>query len=248
MKNKLHALLAVESDLKQRADNVLKEAGKIFSDKPGHFLSQHRTYEPLEEDGLKYADEKQEMVTTVDDKLEYLSKNVAKAIDISFQKEITNTLAKSDFVVDGVTIAKDVPSTAFLSIEGNLKRLRDTYLKIPTLPPGKVWAKDDGAGKGVFACDPEESFKTEKRLDAKILYNATKEHPAQIEKFNRDVNVGRWTRQIRSSMWTSSQKAETLDRIETLIRGAKRGRQRANDIEVKKGNVGKEIFKYITQS
>jgi hypothetical protein len=244
-KNKLHALLAVEGDLKSRTDSVIAESQKLFTDKQGHFIAGHRSYEPLEDGGIQYPDERQEMVTTVDAKLDYLAKNAIKSIDVSFQKECTNTVATADFVIGDKVLAKDVPSTAFLNLESNLKKLRTLYSLIPTLPPAKKWVPDAGSGPGVFLCDPEVTFKTEKRLDAKILYNATKEHPAQIEKFNKDVNVGKWTKYIRAGMWTSARKAEVLDRIDRLIRATKKGRQRANDVEVKKVKVGTEIFNFI---
>ena len=77
---KLHELLAVEPDLKGAAEKILAETVNTFSKKEGHFKAQVRTYEPVDDEGLKLPDERTEMVTTVGDKLEWTWERVGKSL------------------------------------------------------------------------------------------------------------------------------------------------------------------------
>jgi hypothetical protein len=244
-KNKLHALLAVEGDVKSAADQIMKESVATFKNKENHFLSKHSTYVALEEDGRPLDPEAKEMVTTVDEKIDYTQKSIIRALDATVQKEATNTEAKADLVVDGDVLAEDVPATALLHLEGKLKAIRGVYQAIPTLPPGKLWEKDEADRPGVFRMKPVVRPKTQKKEWTEVVVPATKEHPAQTKERTKDVVIGEWTEIVRAGLWTSAKKSHALGRIDNLLRATKKARQRANDIEVKKVKIGKSLFDYI---
>ena len=85
---------------------------------------------------------------------------------------------------------KVVPATLLLGLESRLKMVRDVYAEIPTLPPGGKWVKDTNEGNDIYFNENIETrFKTAKTFVHKVLYEATKEHPAQIEKWEELVKV-----------------------------------------------------------
>ena len=254
MGTKLHQLLAVESDKEGKYKRVCEESKKVFS-KPATFYGSHRKLESfLEDDKTAYPEENQELTTTVKERMEYTGKSIADYLDVLYQKEATNQTAKADLVVDGVTIGQNLPATFLLGLEVRLKYIRGVYEAIPTLPNGIKWTESTDKGEGIWdMVHPEEKLKTKMMFKSQVLVEAKfpKEGqggtslPAQIEKWEEQVPVGKFVKNIWCSMITSHEKAEVLGRIDKLIQTVKKQRQQANTAPVVQGNVGQEIAKYI---
>lgn len=244
---KLHELIAVEGDLEGSFKSILSETEKTFKNKENLFIGLAKTLTMFDEaEGLESPDEFQELSETVIGKLEYNSGHAKRYFDAVLQKELTNQTAKADIVIDGATIAKDLPATFLLGLETRLKHLRAAYASIPTLAPGKKWVPAPEKGTGVYAIEnPEQRFKTTKTFMHKVLYEATEQHPAQIEKWEETKNVGKWEINIWSGQMTVAEKSETLGRFDKLLRAVKKARQRANCAEVVKRTIGDEIFGYL---
>lgn len=246
-KPKLHEILAVEGDLDATAKKIMDEAIVTFTKKPDHFLEAHREQRMFDDARAnENTDETKTIVTTVDAKLDYVRRHVVKYLDTFAKKEATNQVAKADLVVDGVVLSKDLPATLLLGLESRLKTLRAVYEAIPTLQPGLDWVEDKGRGAGIYRSEhPEERMKTEKQVQHKVLYEATKEHPAQLEKWSADVPVGKITLRHWSGMLSPADKSDLLGKVDTLIRAAKKARQRANATEVVNIKLGEVLFKHI---
>ena len=89
------------------------------------------------------------------------------------------------------------------------------------------------------------TFKTAKVVKSRVLYDATKEHPAQIERWNEDERVARVETVHTSGMITSANKARYLRNLDKLIAGVKKARQRANCVETKSLKVSEAMFDFI---
>lgn len=246
--SKLHELLAVEPDLANASKILVKETEKTFSSKENLFIGWNRHLEMLEEGKEPDAPpEFQEMTETVSQKLSYVGAHIAKYLNAVYQKECTNQSASADLTVDGQFIGVQVPATFLLGLETKLKDLRNMYLAIPTLPPGIKWEFDE-ALNAYRMVEPEVKMKTAKTFRHKVLYEATKEHPAQIEKWEENVNVGKYVRNVWSGMISSSDKSKILMRLDKLIRAVKKARMQANDIKVEDhNNIGVKIISYINE-
>jgi hypothetical protein len=244
---KQHELLAVEGDLQGTAKKVMEEAVQTFSKRADHFQGQVKTLTLFDEARIaENTTDRKELVTTVDEKLDYVLGHVATYYDAVLQKESTNQLAKSDLVVDGTTIGKDLPATFLLGLESKLKAVRAVIETVPTLAPGIAWEVDATANKGVYkTTHPVVTFKTEKTIQHKVIYEATPEHPAQIQAWNEDVKVGRYNTEQNSGMLTTAEKSARLQRVDKLIQAVKKARQRANNIDVVKAKIGKTLTDYI---
>lgn len=243
---KLHELLAVEGDLEGIYKKILDETAQTFTKKVDRFFGVVRTMEWFEEGNPPIPAEHQALTTTVKDKLDYQKNAVIRYFDALLQKERTNQDARSDIIIDGVPIASDLPATFLLGLESRLKRVREIYDKIPTLPPNIKWEKDSTKGDAIYSrVHPEEQLKTEKIFKVQVLYDATKEHPAQVEKIPETKNVGVYKKEVWTGLLSPADKSALLGKIDKLIQAVKKARQRANTTEVVKTTIGKELFGYI---
>ena len=248
MTGKLHELLAVEPDLEGAYQKIIKETIQTFTKRTDHFNGFTRVLEIYDrpEGDPDPPVERKAMDTTVHDKLMYQKDHIIRYMDAVLQKEATNQTAKADLQIDGLMIAKDVPVTFLLALERFVGRIRETYSTIPTLPPGIDYDPAPDEGPNVYKRrHPKKEYKTEKRIVPQILYKATKEHPAQIDKISETFNVGLYTRQETCSMLTPAEKSVLLGRIDKALRAIKIARQKANRAEVINRQMGSIIFDYI---
>jgi len=245
--SKLHEILAVEGNLQGATKLVVNETVGVFTKKPEHFKGFVKTYVPfIDGKENEMPGETSELVTTVDDKLVYTFDSIVNYLDVVLQKEATNQVAKSDIVIDGNVIATDVPATFLLGLEAKLKDYRAIILSVPTLAPGIAWELDPAAGKGVFRTkNAVERIRAIKEVKPLVIYEATKEHPAQVKMVDDVRNVGKYVETSTCSMKTPSDKSDMLGRVDALIRAVKQARQRANNVEVLKVNIGKKLVNFI---
>jgi hypothetical protein len=245
----LHEVLAVESELKNAAKKIYEETLNTFSKKPGHFqgvLKTLRMFDDSRSNEEAAQCEHKELVTTVGEKLEYISKSLVQAIDASAQKEATNQAAVGNVTIDNNIVLANVPATLLLTLEKELVSYRNLYNTIPTLEPGVIWESDEVAGDGVFKTkDPVIRSKTEKMRLHKEISPATKEHKAQIEQWTEDRPVGEYSTTFISGMISPARKAVLLGRIDQLILAVKKARTRANKQEIVDIHVGQKLFDFI---
>jgi hypothetical protein len=126
-----------------------------------------------------------------------------------------------------------------------LHELRSVLEDIPVNDPSLKWDRDEQTGHWVNVPPPRQ--KTRKTLKSIVLYDATKEHPAQVDKFTVDERIGQWEARDYSGMVTGVRKRQILNRVDELILATKRARMRANDTETVPVRVSRAIFDYILQ-
>lgn len=246
--SKLHELLAVESELESANKMILAETKGTFSKKVSHFGGHVKTYKALDDNDVDTVPEQhQEMVTTVNDKLDYMfGEHVAPYIDAVLQKEATNQGATADLVVEDVEIAKELPATFLLGLETKLRQWRDVLQQAPTLQPGVAWKKDETRGPNVYVTEhAEETMRTKKIMKPVVLAEATKEHKAQVKESTEDVPVGKFTKVSWSGMMSPAEKSDMLKRLDALIRATKQARMRANQQNVVDAHIGSALADFV---
>ena len=242
---KLHELLAVESDLKAEAQRIISQLKSLFTDGGKRLVGQIRTYQPSTEDDEPMAPEITQLVTTVGGELNQGRGAIISWIDAALQKETTNQQTSADLTVDGKVIFEALPATALLNLESKLAEIRQVYAVIPTNDPAERWEWD--AQQGIFVSASRTTYRTKKIPRSHVLYDATKEHPAQVQAYTEDVRSGTWTTIIQSGMLTPQDKKERLARLDTLIKAVKQARQRANNFEVEDIHLGDKLLTYIDE-
>jgi len=248
---KLHELLAVEGNLAAQAQKCRTELiSTTFDKKRHHFGSKRVTFTPNTEGAVAATEEQSDIQTTVRSELDWIGKILVKAWDASHQIDMANTLASADVVTeDGESLLLSVPATSLLQLEKHLKEMHDLLAAVPTLDPAKGFQQDDQREGGIFKAREITKARTKKTQRPMVMYEATKEHAAQVTMVTEDVPVGTILEQEWSSLVTPAQKSDMLDRCDKLIRAVKRARAKANeqDLDVGKAKIAKPLMDYLFQ-
>lgn len=244
MANKLHELLAVEQDRKNKANQVLGEAKNTFAKKDAHFDGMIKHYVAMEENSEQIPDETKEMVLTVKDKLTEVMETVITSVDANISKEETNSanVAKAELIVGDQNFGT-FSATSLLALESTMLKIRELYEGLPVLDNTRKWNFDKQMG--VFRTEAEVKFRSIKRSKVIVKYEATKEHPAQTELISLDEQVGKYETVYSSGRVTSAQKSLMLKRIDEFSEAVKIARIKANNVEVQNTKIGKKIFDLI---
>ena len=88
-------------------------------------------------------------------------------------------------------------------------------------------------------------MRTKQVIQQKVLYEATPEHPAQIERWQEQSVIGMFSKSVWSGMLSPAEKSELLERLDVFERAVKQARQRANSTELLKKKIGKDIVNYL---
>ena len=143
--SKLHELLAVETNLETQANKAGADLTATFQSKKHLFGQKLVTFTPSEPGAQTVTEEQSDIQSTVADEIDWITKILAKALDVSHQVDVANTLAKADVVTeDGDEILKDIPATSLLQLEKRLQSLREFCGAIPTLDPAKGFKAEIG--------------------------------------------------------------------------------------------------------
>lgn len=244
---KMHQLLAVKKDLAQRANEIYGETVKVL--KKAHlFHGSVKSYEHFDEAEATLAaipDEIEVMGYTVEEKLQWFDEQFSRLIDADYQIDTTNGEAFGDLKI-GEKVISAVPAAFLLDLVGHFTKVRALYANIPVLDPKHAWTLTPDQGKNVYGTAQNEiTYRTKKTLGHKVLVEATPEHPAQVEKWNEDVRIGKFTKKIWSGATTAHDKALLLARIDQVIEAAKIALSQANEKEHSKEKIAKQLFDWI---
>lgn len=244
MSNKLHEILALDQDRKNKANQAIGESKKTFIKNATAFDGMLKKYISTEENAEQMPEETKEMVTTVKKSLNTTLPPVIISIDASLTKEETNSsgTAKAELVVEGQKFGT-FSATTLLALEAKLAKVLDLYKVIPTVDTARKWRFDKQ--NDVYRTEEEVKFRTIKRPKVVVMYEATEHHPAQTELVNIDFQVGKYETTYFSGRITPTEKSTLIDRFEKTIEAVKIARSKANNVPVKNVKLGKEIFDFI---
>jgi hypothetical protein len=245
--SKLHEKLAVMNDLNGQAAKAQADLISTLANRKDHFREKLTTFRSNEEGVAPVVEETSPLQTTVGNELNWVSKFLAKAMNVSSEIHWGNTLAAADVVLeDGTDLLISVPATELLELEKRLNDVSTLFSQIPTLDPAKGFALDPDRGGEIFKARDVVKNRTKKIAKPIVLYEATPEHPAQVQLAAEDIVVGEISTQEWSGLLTPAQKSELLSRLEEVKRAVKTARSKANaqDVTAKSDN-GNKIFKYL---
>lgn len=247
MAAKLHESLAVNSNLEGQAYKCVGELKDTFTKRHHLFGQKLITFQPNGEGAVVSTEEQSEMESTVGKELVWASDFIVALLNSDHQINEANTKARADIVLDdGQVFLKGLPATSLLELEKRIKWIQELITAVPTLDPAKGFKPDAAKGPGIFVAREVTKTRTAKMEKPIVLYDATKEHPAQTQLISQDVPTGTIRVQEWSSMVTPAQKSEMLSRCEKLQRAVKAARSRANDTDVDTSNrIGKLIIGFV---
>lgn len=239
---KLNQVLAVEKGVKTRVYGELTQIDKGLQ-KAELLSGISRTYTPKEDDGQQLPPESKNVQATVAGAMELLMGTVPEWYDITATKDWANQSAKANIVVDETVLLADVPPTFLLFLEKQLTDLRTMISRLPVLDPADRWTWSDNSA--AWTTEPSESLRTVKVPKAFVKYDATPEHPAQVDVFHEDVVAGTWRTMKFSGAIPASDRLAMMDRAEKLLNAVKVAREEANSMEVEQRTVGATLLSYV---
>lgn len=239
---RLHQLIPVVSTRKSGAERALTEAYKL-EQKPEPFLGTLRTYQPDEDGGETAPPETKYVQATVKKLYEGLHSVWRDLFDGVASLDASNQVAMADLVVDGVTLAKNVPSTNLLFLEKKLTDIGTFISKMPVLDPSERWTFDDNMQ--CYRSEPKQTNRTKKVPKTITLASATAEHPAQAQLVHEDVKVGVWTTTLLHGGVPMAVRADMLERTRKLLEAVRSAREKANQVDVVDLKTGDAVLKYV---
>ena len=242
MTQKLNQVLAVEKGVKSRVYGEVTTMN-ASAQKPALFNGFAKQYKAKEEDGEQFPPESSRVQMNAREMLNQASRLLTELFDVTAAKDWANCNAKSDVVVDGKLLMSKAPATYLLFLEKQLNDLQTFVTNLPTLDPAEEWRFDEQVN--LYKSDTSKTARTKKVQKPIVLYDATKEHPAQTQLITEDVVIGHWDTVKQSGALPVRRKADVLERIEKVIEAVKFAREEANAQEAPETRVGAAVFDYL---
>jgi hypothetical protein len=240
---KLNQIIAVLQTVKANSTKA-KTAVYHQIQKTALFQGISRTFSPVAEDGFVYPPENQALQLKAEDLLVQFERACTELFNSCATQDWANATAKADITVDGTTILQDVPVSYLLFLEKQLADVKTFISSLPVLDTSESWVYDPQ--QECFATEPKFTTKTKRVVKPVILYEATKEHPAQVKESSEDVPEGIWRTVKFSGAISIARQNELLRRVDKLTQEVIFARERANSMEVtKQERVARSIFDYL---
>lgn len=238
---KLNQIVAIVTGKKTETKESLTKLHRVSSN-VDVYAGLHRSYQSLDDEGETFPDESKGVGLTSKSVFSDLETILTPMLDLVLTQDVANCSAFGEIKVDGVSLGK-VPVTYLMFLEKQIVDLEKFFSSLPTLDSSTKWSFDEN--QGYFASEPVKTNKSKKVLQHKVLYEATKEHPAQIEKWTEDVPVGEWTTTKYSGAISVVQKNKIMDKLRKLKDAVKFAREEANSTSIEDKKIGKDIFSYL---
>jgi len=256
---KLNVLLAKTDTLASSFRACINDFSNFFSGKQGEFRGERKTYDPAS--GMidipsERGDKK--VVTTVDEKLQWLEETQKDYIDSLFAQEATNASgeARAELKVGndswGTFSSLELLRLKSLVENGEFEKM---YANIPVRSDSEIWdtnTQEMYAGRAIFQSKLQESEKKSVTKEQYILPdpNISKDNGAkyipQVSTKDTVITLGSGTYQKFSGEWSHRQRAELLRRRQILLVALTEALKTANEVEAKTSNLTSEkIFNYL---
>ena len=241
----LHQIIAVEKDIKGRAQQKLTEAYHQIQ-KPALLAGISRTYHPKNEEGEAgemFPPESTRVQLRGAQLINEVSVALTHLFDIVATKDHANCLAKADVVVDGKTLLTGVPATHLLFLEKQLVDVHTFVKKLPVLDPAEKWSFDGTSD--CWATEVTQQGKTKKNYHVISKAKPTQVHPEQTEVIYLDETIGYWHTIKFSGALPATYVNTILARVERLQQAVKFAREQANGQQVTDIKEGENILSYL---
>ncbi len=245
---KLCQVSAIKTGKRKTLDDQVKNLHKLVQVQQ-FFQGRLKTYHPdRPEDpntGEQLPPEQQKLQHKVQDVLNQARTVWTELWDLTFTQDVGNTKAVGDIVLDdGTVIMKNVPITSILYLDKQINDLETFVEHLPTPDPAEDWVYDETQGQ-LKSREPRKTTKQKKEPRTITKAPATDKFPAQVELIYEDKRVGEWEQILFSGAIQADKKQELLVKVRKLKDAIKKAKEQANQAEVTRLSLGKEVFDYV---
>lgn len=255
---KLNVLLAKTDQLAASFKNNIKDYIKFFKNNQSSFRGEKKTYTPKEGTiDVPSMRGNKLLVTTVKEKLDWLSETQSEFIDSLFSQEATNASgrAKATLRVGNIDFG-ELSSLELLRLKSIVENgeFKDMYENIPVRSDDEVWNAttneaylqreifESSLMSGVSKSTMKESYILEDPNADKAGAN----YKPVVASKDTVLELGDYTHQKFSGEYSHRQRAEILRRRERLLTAIVEALKEANDVEAVQSNMtSQKIFNYL---
>ena len=257
---KMNVLLAKTDHLASSFKKGISEYGKFFREKQGAFKGEKKTY--TAKDGtidLPNERKNENVVTTVDEKLDYLVDTSKDYINALFSQEKTNAQSgvSVPLVVDGIEFG-NFSALELLRLKSLLESgdIESMYSNIPVRPDNENWVpttNDLYTGRQIFESELVTGTKKSTQKESYILPDPNIEklgkdakYTPQIASKDTIIDLGNYTFQKFSGEYTHRQRAEILKRRTKILTATIEALKTINDTEsISSDMTASKLFGYL---
>lgn len=257
---KLNVLLAKTDHLASSFRKSIEDYVAFFKNKQSEFRGEKKTYEPrpgsIDIPGKR---ENKLVVTTVDEKLQWLEENSTEYIDALFSLEASNAagVAKAKLEVDGVYFG-ELSSLELLRLKSILENgtLEQMYSNIPVRSDSEIWNENSNEmylGRKVYETPKIAGVEKTTEKESYILqdpnikeFKEGSHYTPQIATKNTVLELGDYSHQRFSGEWSHRQRAELLKRRTKLLTAVIEALKICNEAEAISSSLTSEkLFRYL---
>lgn len=256
---KLHVVLAKTDQGSGPFKAIQADYLKFFKDEQGKFKGIRKTYEPRPGTAdIPSMRESKSVVTTVDEKLLWLTDSVSDHIDNMLTVAATNASgrAKSTLTVEGIVFG-NLSSLELLEIKNMLEKgdFLQMYSHIPVRSDADIWlpgTDEQYKGREILQSELRKGTQTTTDKETYVLQDpnlglitGTQYIPQRAER-TTVREIGDYTLQIFSGEYSTRQKAEILQRRTKLLSAITEALKIANEAEtINSALQGRLLMNYL---
>lgn len=258
---KLNVLLAKTDHLGAYFKGAIRDYTNFFKNSQGSFKGEKKTYQPKEGTiDVPGKRANKQVVTTVEEKLQYFVENQKEYVDALFSQEATNAagIAKATLAVDGKKFGV-LSSLELLRLKSILENgeFEEMYEKIPTRADDEIWtsasSSEEYKNRKVFQGNQlsgtEKSVTKETIIvqDPNVQYlKDTSSYKPQLATKDTIIELGDYTHQKFSGEASHKERAEILARRAKLLVAVIEALKICNEVEaVPSGLSATALFTYL---
>lgn len=237
----LHQLIAVQRGIDEETAKTLGMVKHMFSigGDADPLTGLSRVYQPKDEGGEELPPQSRRVQITAAELISRVGESLTKMFDVKFAREEGNCNARANVTVDGQSILTDVPVGYLMYLEAQVGQIVFLIDQIPTLNPADDWSDSaPGLRDGVWQSAERKTAVPKRTPQVQVLYDATKEHPAQVRPYETEVTVGWWTTTKYSGQMDPKVAQEMRARAVKVQEAVRKAREQANRLEVTDRSAG----------
>lgn len=244
----LHQIIAVQRGIEADAKTRLDETQRVLAvgGDQNPLTGLDRTHSPKTDQDQQQPPQRRAVQLTTAGLVTRYADAATRLLDVQYTRETGNTEAACRVEIGGQEILPAAPAGYLLFLETQITALINGLIaRLQALDPAEEWHQDPADPPGVYRSAARKTLSTTKRLTATVGYDATPDHPAQIQWRDTDEVTGEWTWVKYSGQLPTSEIYAIRDRANRLLAAVRTAREEANRIEVRDMHAGREILGYI---
>jgi hypothetical protein len=244
----LHQLIAVQRGVDEETAKTLGAVMRLMAvgGDQDPLTGIAREYAPAVDGGDTLPPQARRVQITAAELIGRVNETLTKMFDVKFQREEGNAEARADVTVDGTVLITGVPVGYLMYLESQVGKIVELIDTIPTLNPADEWTDTaTGLRDGVWQSAARKTAVPKRVPQVQVLYDATKEHPAQVRPYETEVTVGWWTTTKYSGQMDPKVQQDMRARAVKVQDALRKAREQANRLEVNDRRTAAPLLSYI---